>query len=52
MKKAIDNNLKLILVLNKMDKLFEYFNLSPDEIYYHIDGIIQTANASLNVFLE
>lgn len=27
MKKAVDNNLKCILVLNKIDKMFEFFNL-------------------------
>lgn len=51
MKKAVDHNLQCIMVLNKMDKLFE-FNLSSQDIYYHLNGIIETANASMNVFLE
>lgn len=52
MKKAVENNLRCILVLNKMDKLFEFFNLQPEVISQHINGIIETANASMNVFLE
>lgn len=52
MKKAVEHNIKMVMVLNKMDKLFEFFDLSLEEIYYHLNGIIETANASINLFLE
>lgn len=52
LKKAIDNHLKCILILNKIDKMFEFFNLQANEVFLHINEIIETANASMNVFLE
>ena len=39
------DKVKPILVLNKMDRLIEELKLSPTEAYYHLNKIIEQANA-------
>ena len=52
MRKAVDNNLKIILFLNKIDKLIEIMNFGSEQLFYHLRSIVETINASMNVLLE
>ena len=45
-------NLKLILFLNKIDRLIEIMNFNSERLYFHLRDIIDNINASMNVFLE
>ncbi|ODV59753.1 GTPase RIA1 [Ascoidea rubescens DSM 1968] len=44
------DNLKPILVLNKIDRLITELRLSPEETYIHLSKIIETVNAVLGSF--
>ena len=51
MKQAVSNNLKIILFLNKLDKLISLLDMNMEDVYYKLSYIVETANASMNVLL-
>lgn len=52
MRKAVDEDIKCVLLLNKIDRLINIINFSPEEVYYQLNNIIETANASMDIFLR
>eukprot|EP01054_Gregarina_sp_Poly1_P010106 Gregarina_sp_Poly_1__10105@NODE_687_length_6763_cov_81_626045_g518_i0_p2_GENE_NODE_687_length_6763_cov_81_626045_g518_i0NODE_687_length_6763_cov_81_626045_g518_i0_p2_ORF_typecomplete_len1021_score146_27GTP_EFTU/PF00009_27/2_3e48EFG_C/PF00679_24/3_3e11EFG_II/PF14492_6/2_1e06EFG_IV/PF03764_18/3_1e05GTP_EFTU_D2/PF03144_25/0_00062MMR_HSR1/PF01926_23/0_0035FeoB_N/PF02421_18/0_012Ras/PF00071_22/0_025DUF2478/PF10649_9/1_4e02DUF2478/PF10649_9/0_45RsgA_GTPase/PF03193_16/1_4e02RsgA_GTPase/PF03193_16/3_8_N len=52
MRQACKEGVSLLLVLNKMDRLFIEARLAPSEIYLHIRDLLETINATLQKFLQ
>lgn len=52
MRKAVENNLKIVLFLNKIDRLIEIMNLGSEEMFFHLRGIVESVNANMNILME
>ena len=52
MRKAVDEDIRCVLMLNKIDKLINLLSFTPEEVYYQLNSVIQTANASMDIFIR
>ena len=44
--------MKLVLFLNKVDKLIALLEMDNENIYNQLHSIVETANAFMNIYLE
>ena len=52
LKQAWSQNLRLILVFNKIDRLINEIKLTPDEIYEHLSMLLEQINSKMSSLLS